>query len=134
MSSETPKRIEQIYESVKPLLFKLSVRGFQRYHDTNKFCVVCIDVDDPYWKPFLKTLMPNQEESVWENIRQSGLTPIATGVFKVDLIKDVLTQKVSGLKNSFSQELDPTQARAAILASAWAAVYQLNGVPRPSTN
>ncbi len=49
--------------------------------------VICIDVDDPAWRPLVDALMPDAD---WQSIRDRGERPIARGVVPLAMIADLV--------------------------------------------
>jgi hypothetical protein len=78
------KRAEELTQ--KSLAYVISrLRGMVG----TKFCVVCIDVDDPCWTSFVDALMPGHD---WAAYRARGETPVARGVVPRDVVTELVKE------------------------------------------
>ncbi len=83
----------QFYNLNEARLAELAVRARQKQDDPEfqgeRFCVVCIDVDDPMWTWLVDILMPG---FYWQGYRDRGERPVARGVIP---LQPVLAQTIA---------------------------------------
>ena len=93
----------------------MNVRGYE----LNEFVVVCVDVDDPYWKDLVDVLMPGHD---WDAIRRSGERPIARG-FQPWALTELFAIACPDLAPAFLAGPPGCQALAVVCCAGGASVY-----------
>jgi hypothetical protein len=102
-------------------------RQILRGRKPQDFIVICIDVDDKYWRDFVDYLMPGHD---WQAIRNRGQAPIARGTVESEGYINFVCNCCPEVTSAFQMPLEPNCAYAVVMSHG-VTVYQIEAAPEP---
>lgn len=109
---------EKIYEDAIERIAYFHQRFEQGIYKKDNYCIVLIQVDDPYGGPISELLMPGFD---WQPIRDQGLKPIARGVAERKFMHDVLAL----FNQNAATEFDSTELAVVVVAAENVQIYAI---------
>lgn len=114
-----------IFAQHAPRLKELAYRALNMGLEPDDFLIVCIDVDDPGWRPLVDHLKINAD---WQQIRDRGERPLALGSV-VGPLRDNLADSLPALAEGLFSALPEGNVRAVILAAGGGSLWHIRPVP-----
>lgn len=120
---------KMLHDVNRTRLEQLAARALSRGYRLADILIVCIDVDDPVWRPLVDEIMPGHD---WERVRRTEGSSIARGSVMRKGVAEYVALVVPDIAHALRQKPRPGTVHAVICAQDGATVYEIE--PRAEAN
>ena len=107
---------QEIYEQSAERIKYFCQRFEEKGYDPTKYCIVIVQIDDPYGSVIGNALMPGTN---WQTIRDQGLEPFARGIAD----REYVHKAIEAFDQKAASDLDTLTRAVVIVAHSVAKVF-----------